>query len=135
MFFQLKTEGLADAVLTWTSSPSRRRSNTPSFSFRAANLLLVVASAKAQEPDEKQVDHYTVKSRKRGSCSFAKEISQVKTTPFRQNTNPSADQQNYYQKLSAPRTVIDCKYVCRGALPHRKLAMMQNNATYGNVKG
>ena len=40
----LKTEGLADAVLTWTSSSSRRLSRVSSFSFSAANLLFVVAS-------------------------------------------------------------------------------------------
>lgn len=40
----LNRAGLAVAVLTWTSSSSKRRSSVSSFSFSVANLLFVVAS-------------------------------------------------------------------------------------------
>ena len=39
-----KREGLADAVPTWFSMSSKRRSSVSSFSFNDANLLFVVAS-------------------------------------------------------------------------------------------
>lgn len=51
---EVKRDGLADAVPTWTSSSSSRRSRVSSFSFNEANLLLVVASEIVKEEEKKR---------------------------------------------------------------------------------
>ena len=45
-FHVAKREGFAAAVLTWTSSISKRRSRRSNFSFKDANLLFIVDSDK-----------------------------------------------------------------------------------------